>query len=320
MAEWLVEDGIGEQRALLVDRGEAVAAKMRWPEELFPGKRVSVKLASKRPRGTRGVAVDEHGSEILVDRLPPTLTEGRSFVAEITRAPMAERGRFKRAQARAATGTESSSALPDDVFALGQTVRSFPAGLWEDVWESVLVAEVAFAGGALLFSVTPAMTVIDVDGDLSPRNLALAAVSAVARAVRLFDLGGSIGIDFPTLEAKADRKAVDTALGAALADWPHERTAMNGFGFVHLVARLEGPSLLHRATFQRAGMAARKLLRQAGQLEGAGAIELAGHPALAAHLSDAFLAELGSRTAREVRWRPDPALALDAPHSQLVPR
>ena len=43
---------------------------------------------------------------------------------------------------------------------------------------------------------------------------------------------------------------------------------MNGFGFVQLVARLERPSLLHRAAFQRAGLAARALLRRAEQLAG----------------------------------------------------
>ena len=37
---------------------------------------------------------------------------------------------------------------------------------------------------------------------------------------------------------------------------------MNGFGFVQLVARLNGPSLLHRFAISRLGMAARMALRR----------------------------------------------------------
>jgi hypothetical protein len=95
---------------------------------------------------------------------------------------------------------------------------------------------------------------------------------------------------------------------------------MNGFGFVQLVARLEGPSLLHRAALQRAGMAARMLLRQAEGLDGAGALMLSGHPALEAEFRPKWLAELARRTGREVRWEARPGLALEAPQAQLVPR
>jgi ribonuclease G len=89
---------------------------------------------------------------------------------------------------------------------------------------------------------------------------------------------------------------------------------MNGFGFVQLVARLERPSLLHRATFQRTATAARALLRRAELLSGPGALLLSGHPALEAQLRPEWLAELGRRTGREVRWEARPGLA------QLIPR
>jgi hypothetical protein len=318
LAEWLVEHGVGESRALLVEGDDVMAAKMRWPDELFAGKPVAVQLVSKPSGAQRGLAVDETGNEILVDGVPAQFTEGQRLVVRITRAPMAERGRLKRAQARAET--EGARLVPGDIFVLGDTVRSFPSGLWEDVWQTAVAGEIAFPGGALLFSVAPAMTVVDIDGDLPPHALSLAAVPALARGLSLFDLGGSIGVDFPTLAKKEDRRAVDDALAEALADWPHERTAMNGFGFVQLVARLEGPSLLHRAAFHRAGMAARALLRRAERLEGAGAILLAGHPALEVQLKPEWLAELARRTGREVRWEARPTLALEAPQAQLVPR
>jgi hypothetical protein len=198
-------------------------------------------------------------------------------------------------------------------------VREFPTGDGAELHAEALAGEVVFTGGSLLFSPTPAMLLVDVDGTLAPRALAVAAVWPLAEALQRFDVGGSVGIDFPTLADKADRRAVDEALAKALSDWPHERTAMNGFGFVQLVARLERPSLLHRAAFQRSAMATRKLLRQAERLESAGAIELSGHPMLEAQV-EPFVRELERRTGREVRWRGDPGLALEAPHAQLVPR
>ena len=71
---------------------------------------------------------------------------------------------------------------------------------------------------------------------------------------------------------------------------------------------------------QRAGMAARQLLRRAERLEGAGAVLLSGHPALEAQLRPEWLAELARRTGCEVRWEARPGLAIEAPQAQLVPR
>jgi ribonuclease G len=314
LAEWLIEEGIGESRALLVEHGEVLAAKIRWRGELFAGQVVPVQLVSKPSGARRGLAVDERGNEILLDRLPPEVTEGQRFKVQVTRAPIAERGRFKRAQGRPA-----ADGAADDIFALGNIVRRFPSGLWDDAWQAAGTGEIAFPGGTLLFSVTPAMTVVDIDGDLPPRALALAAIPALARGLRIFDLGGSIGVDFPTLEAKADRKAVDAALEEALAGWPHERTAMNGFGFVQIVARLEGPSLLHRMATSRVGAAARLALRRAEAVEEPGAIQLTVHPAIKAKLKPEWLDELARRTGRTIRIEADPALAIEAGFAQAVP-
>ncbi|QKG69990.1 ribonuclease E/G family protein [Erythrobacter mangrovi] len=319
MAEWVVEHGIGEQRALLLDGDRVLAAKLRWPGELHAGQPVKLTLYSKPTGASRGVARDAGGTEVLVDKLPAGLSEGMSFDAVITRAAIAETGRLKRPQARHAS---AGTATPDgsaDIFERGNTLRRFAPGLWEEVWDAAASGEVSFPGGSLLFSVTPAMTVVDIDGDLPSRELALAAVPALARALPMFDLGGSIGIDFPTLEAKADRKAVDSALEDAFADWPHERTAMNGFGFVHIVARLDGPSLLHRFASSRVGMAARMALRRAEMVEGPGATLLSVHPALKAKLTPEWFAELERRTGRPTRVETNPGLAIEAAQAQSVP-
>jgi hypothetical protein len=318
LPEWLVEHGIGESRALLVDGDEVLAAKLRWPGELHAGATCSAKLVSKPAGAGRGVAVDEAQREILLDRIPPGTAEGQELTIRISRAPIAERGRLKRAQGRVANPADEPQPL-DDAFSAGKEVRHLPTGSWEDVWQAASGGQVDFAGGSLLFSVTPAMTVVDIDGDLSPRELALAAVGPLAHALRLFDLGGSIGIDFPTLEAKADRKMIDAALEDALAGWPHERTAMNGFGFVQIVARLEGPSLLHRMASSRVGMAARMAMRRAEMVEGPGITLLTVHPALKAKLKPEWLAELERRTGRGVRVETHPSLAIEAAQAQIVP-
>jgi ribonuclease G len=218
-------------------------------------------------------------------------------------------------------GADTPTASPSP-FVAGRSVHRFPAGLWEEVWHAASSASLDFPGGEVLASVTPAMTVIDIDGSGTPRDVALAAVPAVARALAWFDIAGNIGIDFPTLATKEDRRAVDAALDAALDHWPHERTAMNGFGFVQLVARLEGPSLLHRFATARLGASARMALRQAELAadQGTGRVlQLTVHPALKAKLDQAWLDELARRTGRVLDIAFDPTLAIETANTQLVP-
>lgn len=318
MADWLIEEGIGETRALLVEGERVLAAKLMWPGELAAGTRTTGTLTAKLKGTRRGVALLAGGGEALVDHLPPQVTEGQSLELVITRASLAERGRLKRAQARAA-GADMPSPAPG--WPDGRIVRRFPAGLWDEVWHAASSGSIAFAGGEILVSVTPAMTVIDIDGVGTPREVALAAVPAIAQALAWFDLGGNIGIDFPTLQTKEDRRAVDDASAAALGDWPHERTAMNGFGLVQLVARLEGPSLLHRFAVSRLGMAARMALRRAELAadEGTGRVlQLTVHPALKAKLRQAWLEELTRRTGRMLEIATDPTLAIEGANAQLL--
>ena len=322
MAEWLVERGIGETRALLMEGERAVAARLSWPEDIALGL-VTARLIRRAKGSSRGVAKTAAGLEINVSGIPSEASEGREIAVRITRAPIAERGRFKCAQGvYQGTDTQRDESEPHAApspLSDGRIVRRFPSGQWDEIWTEAWDAEIAFAGGSLIISPTPAMTLIDIDGELPARDLVLAALPAIANALRRFDLGGSIGIDFPTLPEKAQRRAVDQALDQALAEWPHERTAMNGFGFVQLIARLEGPSLLHRLHFHRATAAARMLLRRGEHTEGTGPrVLLRAHPAVIDRLTDDWREELARRSGREVVIERDPALALEAGHAQIL--
>ena len=321
MAEWLVEEGIGEHRAIRLSGERITHARLDWPDTLSAGTVLDARLVSRRWGSARGLAQASDGSEVLVDRLPKSASEGAMLRIAIHRSAIAERGRFKRAQGRPSTAEPYRPTLAERLRDAGDAVlivHRFPACDWDELIGEALEQQVAFNGGTLLFAPTPALTTVDVDGALPPAVLARAAVPALACAIARFDCAGSIAVDFPTLPDKADRRALDSSLGEALADWPHERTAINGFGLVQLVARLERPSLLQLAAWRRGALVWRQLLRRAERLSGPGTIELAIAPALAPAANPAHLAELQRRSGRRVHLREDAALAFTAPHAQLL--
>lgn len=302
---------------MLVDGGNALAARLQVHGALAAGEVADTVLISRLAGSKRGTARFPSGEEVLVTGLPREVTEGAPLHLVVTRAAMAETGRLKRAQARPteqAAGPAPRLAETLDA----RVVRLFPPGLWEELFAEAWSGTVDFTGGSLTLTPAPAMTVIDIDGTLPPRELSLAAVPAIAAALARLDLAGSIGIDFPTLPAKADRQAVDTAFADALRDWPHERTAMNGFGFVQLVARLERSSLLHTLATGRARAAARLLMRRAEQVAQPGKLLLIAHPAVHRATTAEWQAELTRRSGRMLCWEDNPALALDGGFAQAV--
>lgn len=323
MAEWLVEEGIAEHRAILIENGDIAAARIDWPGTLAPGHVEDAVLVSRTAGSFRGTALFANGEEALVDKLPASASEGAPIRLEIVRASIQEKGRRKYAQARPTDKTPGPPpTLAEDLRHEGhvvKVVRAFPDEDWENLWLEAWHGTCEFAGGELTFFETPAMVLVDVDGPDHPRQLALNAVCPLASAIKRMDLSGSIGIDFPTLPAKTDRKAVDSELAQALADWPHERTAMNGFGFVQLVARMQRPSLLNRIIMERAAAAARLLLRKAERVTQPGAILLTCNPVIKRQFKQSWLDELARRTGREVRIETDPALALESGFAQSVP-
>lgn len=329
MPEWLIEAGIGEERAILVEQGDILAARILWDERWRAGAVAEARLVSRIPGTRRAVVRLPDGSEALGEGFDPALTEGRPVMVRVTRSAIAERGRTKLPQVRPAAGDEPRPApsLLEELAAGPHPVRDVPvhgrafaeAG-WDDLIAEALTGEVAFAGGSLVVSPTPAMTLIDIDGPPPLPALALAAVPAIAAALLRFDIGGSVGIDFPSLAEKAQRRAVDEALAAALeaAGWQGERTGMNGFGFVQLISRLERPSLVARFARAPAAAAARRLLRQAECVAEPGTLLLTAHPAVRRVMLPEWEAELVRRTGRRLQWHEDAALAPAATFAQAV--
>lgn len=327
-ADWLHEAGIGEERAILVSGGRILSARVCWGEKVRPGLVAQARLVTRHAGSRRGVVRFDDGAEALVDQLPREATEGVSLTVRVTRAAIAERGRTKLPVVRPAPGEDPRPApsLREELEAAGASVKSvaitgraFAENGWDELAEQAVTGEIAFAGGSIIVSPTPAMTLIDIDGTLPPLKLALSAVDVIADALHRLDIGGSVGIDFPTLHEKKDRQHVDKALGDALIDWQGERTAMNGFGFVHLVSRLERASLVARYTLFPVAAAARALLRNAERVSEPGALLLTAHPRVLAAILPPWETELASRTGRTIRRKEDPALALSGGFAQGVP-
>ncbi|WP_226636961.1 ribonuclease [Novosphingobium profundi] len=322
MPRWLIEDGIGETRAVLVEDGEVLAARLFLPGETRAGAVLEARLVARQSGSRRGTVRLPSGEDALIDGLEKSASEGALLRIVVTRSAIREGSRIKRMQVRPTDKAPCPPPTPReelerDGFPVEQ-VRRFPDDPWPELVLQALDGQIPFPGGTLLVSPTPAMTLIDIDGALPPATLAMAAVPAIAACIGQLDLNGAIGIDFPSLERKDDRRAVDTALAAALDHWPHQSTAMNGFGFVQLVARCEGPSLLHRVHNDPAGAGARLLLRRAEAVSEPGILLLGASSAVRAAVRPEWEEELARRTGRTLRWSVDDSLALGGGFAQAV--
>ena len=308
MPEWLFEAGIGEARAALVEDDTILEAAVEPEGTLAVGTVARGRLVELLPRRQGRVAID--GADLLLAALPPGATQGAAITVEVVREAISEPGRLK--PARCVVSEAAARPGPDllaRIVASGVPVRrpraheadALEAAGWSEVLEEARTGDVAFAGGMLRMSVTPAMTLFDVDGAGEPEPLALAAAGAVGAAIRRHGVGGSIGIDFPTLPGKVPRQAVAAALDAGLA-WPgaggFERTAVNGFGFLQVVRPRPHPSLPERLRDGPVRAAAAALLRRAERTPPGSPAVHAAPAAVVRFLQDrpAWLAELARRT------------------------
>ena len=292
--EWLYEDGIGEARAALVENDEIVEVLIE-PEGTEPraGAVVEGRLTAIAIPARRGFVTLADATEVLVEPLLREWTQGAKVRIEIVREAVAERDRAKRAKGRPAPEGDlvDGPTLRQRIGATGTPVRvpglheadALEAAGWSELIENAQAGAWAFTGGTLRISLTPAMTLIDVDGHLPLAELALAAATAVGRAIRAYGLAGSIGVDFPTLGGKDARIAIAAAFDAVLP-LPFERTAVNGFGFMQVIRPRTRASLIEHLITDTAGHAARALLRGVEREGRTGAVTLVARPQVVAVL------------------------------------
>ncbi|MBA2467165.1 MAG: ribonuclease [Sphingomonas sp.] len=313
MPEWLIERGIGETRAALIQEGEIVEARIMLDGMVRAGTILEARLSQA---GVSSTALAD-GHEYLLPGGAPGITHGAAMRIEVTREAIPGAEPWKRALARMTADPPSPvPALTErEIAFLSPGGNALDEAGWDDLIEQARSGMVAFAGGVLRLSPTPAMTLIDVDGALPPPELAVVGAAAAAKAIRRLDIGGSIGIDLPTVGGKAFRLAAASAIDQHLPG-PFERTAVNGFGFVQIVRPRRRASLLEMWS-DRPAAEARALLRRAAGA-GLGARRLVAHPAVASALEHrpAWLDALARQIGGPVSLRADPSLPMSGGHAE----
>ena len=311
MPEWLIERGIGETRAALVEDGRIIEARVLRDDVVPAGTILEARLSSA---GRNAVAIAD-GQEYLLPKGALGVTEGAKFKIEVTREALGGAEPWKRPLAKIA----DDNSVPEE--RLKGRELQFPARTdaleaagWSELLDEARSGMIAFPGGELRVSLTPAMTLIDVDGQLPPAELTVAGAKAAAETIRRHGVGGSIGIDLPTVGSKEVRQAAAAAVDAILPQ-PFERTVVNGFGFVQIVRPRSHASLFELAA-DRARFEACALLRRAARE--VGAIRLAAHPAVIAILEGKidWIEQLARQVGGAVTLRADPSIAMSAGHAE----
>jgi len=309
LPDYWIEQGIGETRVVLVEKGEIVEARILRDGVTPAGTVLAARLVSTGRNAVARAGTDEY----LLPKSAPGVTEGATLNIEVTRETIAGGEAWKRPLARVSDASPTAApAIPGRALPFPSPTDALEAAGWSDLLDEARSGIIAFAGGELRVSLTPAMTLIDVDGQLPPEQLALAGATASARAIRRHGIAGSIGIDLPTIGGKVARQAVAAAVDAILRQ-PFERTAVNGFGFLQIVRPRRHASLFELAA-DRAGFEARALLRRASRETGA--ITLVAHPAVIAALTPSWLDQLAAQVGGAVALRPAPSLAMSAAYAQ----
>lgn len=318
MPEWLIERGIGETRCALVDDGEIVEARIELEKNVRVGAIIAARLTSIGTNGRNAIARDDSGTQYLLPRGAPGVSEGAVLNIEVTREAIPGIEPWKRPIAKAASEEPRDAAMPPGRELPLPSDRDLLAKAgWNDLLEEARSGIARFAGGELRISPTPAMTLIDVDGYLPPEDLAVLGAAEAAKAIRRLDVGGSVGIDLPTSGSKAVRQRAAARIDSLLPQ-PFERTAVNGFGFVQIVRPRQRASIVELAQ-DRVAFEARALLRRV-VFDSPGGKRIVAHPAVVKLLearSD-WMDELARQVGGKIELRAEPSLPMSGGYAEAL--
>jgi ribonuclease G len=318
LPEWLIERGIGETRAALVDSGEIIEARFQLEGSVPAGSVIAARVLSTGTSGRNAVAIAQGGAEYLIPNGAPGATQGSTITVEVTREAIPGSEPWKRplAKVSSAKGSIADPLKGRELIFPAPTDHLGGVG-WNDLLDEGRSGVVRFAGGELRIAPTPAMTLIDVDGFLDAGKLSVIGAVEAARAIRRLDIGGSIGIDLPTIAGKAARQSAAAAIDDNLPQ-PFERTAVNGFGFLQIVRPRRRASLIELAQ-DRPSFEARALLRRTA-LELPGPKRLVANPAVISVLShhSQWLQSLSRQIGGAVELRGDGSIPMSGGYAEIL--
>ncbi len=270
MANWVVEETDFVDRAALIQGDEIIAAHIALKGAEHP--RLGAILAARWHSPQRINAGERPAAAILhadqIERSPPTHPQqgarppiqlylprppsgagpGSRFNVEVVREAVSTPRSAKLTKVRVTD--QAAAAAPSLIDALPGVTRlthyqpdALEAAGWTELLEEAELRRVDRHGVRLWLDVSEAMTLIDIDGTLDPEALAITGGRLAAQTILRLDIGGSVGIDFPTVASKSARAAAAGAFDAAMMG-AFERTAINGYGFMQVIRPLLRPSIL----------------------------------------------------------------------------
>ena len=138
----------------------------------------------------------------------------------------------------------------------------------EDEMARALARDIPIAGGRLVIEEGETLTAFDVNGTGNRIELCLAAAREIGRLIRFRELGGTLVVDFPLVEGKADRARIDAAMKEAVATDPQgvECLGWTRAGLYEITRPRRGPSLaamLGDSVVETAALAALRMLVRA---------------------------------------------------------
>ena len=325
-AEWLHEAGLGEDRAILVDdAGDIIRAEIDvHTPSLKGGAVIKARLRERR------IAEYATREQIYIEGAPPRFPLGAELMVRVTRSALAEFGKPKRAKGIVVspdTPTADAPSLLDRLNVMPHPIRKVsvhePDALeqagWSELLDQAQSGIMPHQDAVLRVNLTPAMTLIDVDGDRDASELLILSAQAIPLLVARFGLAGSIGVDFPTVGDKTARAKAQELVNAGLSK-PFEATAINGFGFMQIIIPRTRASIMELAQHDRAGFAARALIRQAQRSGLIGKTMITAHPSVIAEIeaNEDWTAALAAHLGGAATLQADAGLAIGAGHVSKV--